>query len=152
MLRRSSRKNERRCNTFSSDPYFSWLNVSSVYKSRLSFCPYYVEELIYSEIAAEVVDTHKLWSAEECKRIHGAIGGHIGSYSRFYMYQTYYNMSINDSLAWMKQEAIAHVTDCLNKVRNVSDAISALITANYSLSVVIMIGTINTLTECNVLL
>lgn len=134
--------------------YFSWLDASSVYKSRLSFCPYYVEEMSYSEISAEVVNIHKLWSAEEFKKIYDTIGGHIGSYSRLYMYQTYYNMSVNDSLARMKREAIAHVTDSLNKVGNVSDAISlfsGLKTANYSLSVVIMTDAINTLTNCNVL-
>ena len=134
--------------------YFSWLDASSVCKSRLSFCPYYVEEMSYSEIAAEVVDTHKLWSTEEFKKIHDAIGGHIGSYSRFYMYQTYYNMSIDDSLAGMKREAVAHISNCLNKVGNASDAISVLSdlkTANYSLSVLIVTDTVNTLTNCNVL-
>jgi len=134
--------------------YFSWLGASSVYRSRLSFCPYYVEEVSYSEIAAEVVEAHKLWSEEELKKIYNTIGGHVGSYSRLYMYQMFYNMNIDDSLAEMKRGAVAHVSNCLNKVNNVSDAIllfSDLKTAKYYLNVMIVTNSISTLTDCNVL-
>ena len=132
---------------------FSWLKASSVYKSRLSFCPYYVEEMTQSEMTAEFVDKRQLWSEKEFEEIYEALGGHMGSYSRLYMYQVYHNLTIKESLLTMRKEAIAHVCDCLNSASSFSDAMSFLATlkaANFTLRTVLVSEAMETFIKCNI--
>ena len=133
--------------------YFSWLKASSVYKSRLSFCPYYVEEMTQSELMTELVNKRQLWSAREFEVVYEALGGHMGSYSRLYMYQTYHNLTIQEGILKMRKEAIAHVCDCLNNAGNFSEAMSFLSTlkvANFTLRTLFVSNTIEAFIKCNI--
>ena len=131
----------------------SWLKASSVYKSRLSFCPYYVEEITQPELTSEFVDKRQLWSEEEFEKIYEALGGHMGSYSRLYMYQAYHNLTIEESLLTMTKEAIAHICDCLNSASNFSDSMSFLGTlkaANFTLHTVLVSEAMESFIKCNI--
>ena len=131
----------------------SWLKTSSIYKSRLSFCPYYVEEMTQPELASEFVDKRRLWSEKEFEKIYEALGGHMGSYSRLYMYQAYYNLTIEESLLAMTKEAIAHVCGCLNSASNFSDAMSFLVTlkaANFTMRTVLVNEATASFIKCNI--
>ena len=133
--------------------HFSWLKASSVYKSRLSFCPYYVEEMTQSELTTEFVDKRQLWSEKEFKKIYEALGGHMGSYSRLYMYQIYHNLTIEESIITMSKEAVAHVCDCVNTAGNFSAAMSFLATlkaANFTLHTVFMSKAMETFINCSI--
>lgn len=133
--------------------YFSWFKTSSVYKSRLSFCPYYVEEMTQSELMIELVHKRKLWSEKKFEEIYEALGGHIGSYSRLYMYQMYHNLTIQESIHKMRKEATAHVCDCLNNAGNFSDAMSfldKLKAANFTLHTVYVSNAMQVLIRCNI--
>ena len=132
---------------------FSWLKTSSVHKSRLSFCPYYVEEMTHSELTTEFVDKRRLWSEKEFKEIYEALGGHIGSYSRLYMYQIYHNLTIEESIFTMNKEAVAHVCDCVNTAGNFLDAMSFLATlkaANFTLRTVFVSEAMEAFIKCNI--
>ena len=132
---------------------FSWLKASSVYKSRLSFCPYYIEEMTQSELTAEFVDKRQLWSEKEFEKIYEALGGHMGSYSRLYMYQAYHNLTIEESLVTMRKEAVAHVCDCLNNASNFSDAMLFLATlkaSNFTLRTVLVSEAMEAFIKCNI--
>lgn len=133
--------------------YFSWLKVSSVYKSRLSFCPYYVEEMTQSELTTEFVDKRQLWSEKELKEIYEALGGHMGSYSRLYMYQMYYNLTVQESMLKMRKEATGHVCNCLNSAGNFSGAVSFLVKlkeANFTLRTAFVSEAMEVFIKCNI--
>jgi len=74
-----------------------WYQVPAVKRSRFSFHPYYIREMLFEEGEHDMVKNNGLWTPEEYNMIYKILGGHTGSYQELWHTIKISNGTISDA-------------------------------------------------------
>ena len=134
---------------------FLWFREPPVQKSSDSFKAYYLEEMSFDEGVKETVEKFKMWSLEEFTKIYDAIGGHLGSYALMWDEIKYKSLSVNDSIANLKQQSYDNLISCvrhtIDNIEAVTSFLAELKQNNYVLKLSHIPREVWALLKCNIL-
>ena len=113
-----------------------WSEVLAVKRSRLSFHPYYIQEIQYEEGIHDLVESG-LCTLEEYDMMYEKLGGHTGSYQELWHTIKLTNCTISNALVESERKAYGFLLRCilLKPDLDTASVLKILLTHNYSMDI-----------------
>ena len=129
-----------------------WSEVLAVKISRLSFRPYYIQEMQYEEGIHYLVKSG-LCTLEEYDMMYEKLGGHTGSYQELWHTIKLRNCTISNALVELERKAYGLLLSCifLKPDLDTASVLKILLTHNYSMHIKEIPPSVKHLIECNIL-